>query len=75
MNKFFKSLFIIPLVASALPIAAADTTADSYITSDPFETMVRLGRISENSPIYQMPAGSANGGYITSATTSGNAII
>ena len=48
---------------------------DSYITSDPFETMVRLGRISENSPIYQMPAGSANGGYITSATTSGNAII
>lgn len=74
MNKLLKSLFIIPFVTLALPLTAADTT-DNYITSDPFETMVRLGRISEKSPIYQMPAGSANGGYISSATTSGNAII
>ncbi len=75
MNRFLKSLFLIPFVASTLPMAVAETTPESYITSDPFETMVRLGRISEKSPIYQMPAGSASGGYIATATTSGNAII
>lgn len=75
MNRFLKSLFLIPFVASALPMAAAGTNPESYITSDPFETMVRLGRFSETSPIYQMPAGSASGGYISMATTSGDAII
>ena len=75
MNRFLKSLFLIPFVASTLPMAVAETTPESYITSDPFETMVRLGRISEKSPIYQMPAGSASGGYISMATTSGDAII
>lgn len=74
MNRFLKSLFLIPFVASALPMAA-ETNPESYITSDPFETMVRLGRFSETSPIYQMPAGSASGGYISMATTSGDAII
>ena len=75
MNRFIKRLFIIPLIAAALPMAAAGPSPEDYITSDPFETMVLLGRFSEKSPIYQMPSGSANGGYITSATTSGNAII
>ena len=75
MNRFLKSLFLIPFVASALPMAASGTNPESYITSDPFETMVRLGRFSETSPIYQMPAGSASGGYISMATTSGDAII
>lgn len=75
MNRFLKSLFLIPFVASTLPMAVAETTPESYITSDPFETMVRLGRFSETSPIYQMPAGSASGGYISMATTSGDAII
>lgn len=75
MNRFFKRLFIIPLIASTLPMAAAETSPEDYITDDPFETMVRLGRFSEKSPIYQIPSGAANGGYIASATTSGDAII
>lgn len=50
-------------------------TSDSgYIVDDPFETMVRLGRMSPSSPVYMMPAGSSGSAYITSAVTSGDAV-
>lgn len=48
--------------------------AQKYITENPFETMIRLGSMSDRSPIYQMPAGNAGAAYITTAITSGDAI-
>ena len=75
MNIFFKFLAAATVATMAIPAIAADDSSNDYISSNPFETMIRLGRISEKSPVYQMPAGSANGGYISSATTSGDAVI
>ena len=75
MNIFFKFLAAATVATMTIPAIAADDSSNDYISSNPFETMIRLGRISEKSPIYQMPAGSANGGYISSATTSGDAVI
>lgn len=75
MNIFFKFLAAATVVTMTIPAIAADDSSDDYISSNPFETMIRLGRISEKSPVYQMPAGSASGGYISSATTSGDAVI
>ena len=75
MNIFFKFLAAATVATMTIPAIAADDSSNDYISSNPFETMIRLGRISEKSPIYQMPAGSASGGYISSATTSGDAVI
>ena len=75
MNIFFKFLAAATVATMTIPAIAADDSSNDYISSNPFETMIRLGRISEKSPVYQMPAGSANGGYISSATTSGDAVI
>ena len=74
MNIFFKFLAAATVATMTIPAIAADDSSNDYISSNPFETMIRLGRISEKSPVYQMPAGSANGGYISSATTSGDAV-
>ena len=50
-------------------------TSDSgYIVADPFETMVRLGRMSPSSPLYTMPAGPGGNVYLTSAMTTGDAV-
>lgn len=45
-----------------------------YIVADPFETMIRLGRMTPKSPIYTQPAGSTGSAFLTSAITSGDAI-
>ena len=50
------------------------TGGDGYIVDDPFETMVRLGRMTPESPIYTMPSGSNGQTFVTSAITSGDAV-
>lgn len=50
------------------------TGGDGYIVDDPFETMVRLGRMTPRSPIYAMPSGSNGSTFVTSAITSGDAV-
>ena len=75
MNIFFKFLAAATVASMTLPALAADDSSKDYISSSPFDTLIRLGRISEKSTVYKMPAGSANGGYISSATTSGDAVI
>ncbi len=46
----------------------------TYIVDDPFETMIRLGRMSSPNPIYAQPAGTAGTAYVTNAVTSGDAV-
>ncbi|WP_455586566.1 GEVED domain-containing protein [Bacteroides sp.] len=48
--------------------------AQEYITENPFETMIRLGAMSDKNPIYRMPVGTAGSAYITAAITSGDAV-
>ena len=55
MNIFFKFLAAATVATMTIPAIAADDSSNDYISSNPFETMIRLGRISEKSPVYQMP--------------------
>lgn len=52
-----------------------DGGVDEYISSNPFETMIRLGRMNASNPLYAMPGGSAGNVYVTSAVTSGDAVV
>lgn len=47
---------------------------NEFISENPFETMIRLNRISET-PIYNMPGGSNKNIYFTSAMTTGDAVV
>ncbi len=63
------------VVEEAITIGVLFAERNDYMGDNPFETMIRLGRMTPQSPIYQMPAGSVSGGYIMAATTSGDAVI
>lgn len=52
-----------------------DGGEDEYISSNPFETMIRLGRMNARNPLYTMPGGNAGNVYVTSAVTSGDAVV
>ncbi len=49
--------------------------AGEYIVENPFETMIRLGRMNDSNPIYTMPSGNGGSAYITSAITTGNGVM
>lgn len=68
-----KSIFIFALSVLFFSFSQS-LCAQQYITEDPFETMIRLGAMSDQNPIYQMPAGNAGNAYITTAITSGDAV-
>lgn len=48
---------------------------NEYIVENPFETMIRLGRMNPENPLYTMPSGSAGSTYVTSAITTGNGVM
>lgn len=52
-----------------------DGQYNDYIVENPFETMIRLGRMTESNPIYTMPSGSSGSTYITSAITTGDGVM
>lgn len=70
MKKNIFTLFLFGLFL----LFSQNLCAQQYITENPFETMIRLGAMSDKNPIYQMPAGTAGNTYITAAITSGDAV-
>lgn len=81
MNKLSsKLLFTAGLLISSIINISAETPLKSenindYISENPFETMIRLGRMYSDNPLYQMPNGNTGTCFITTATTTGDAII
>ena len=51
MNIFFKFLAAATVATMTIPAIAADDSSNDYISSNPFETMIRLGRMSEKRKI------------------------
>ena len=48
MNIFFKFLAAATVATMTIPAIAADDSSNDYISSNPFETMIRLGRVKGN---------------------------
>lgn len=47
----------------------------SCISENPFETMIKLGRLNTKKIIYPMPGGSAGSNFVTIATTTGDGVM
>lgn len=63
------------ILKSDVTIVATFISEDiDVIAENPFETMIRLGRMSDT-PIYTMPAGSSGSSFVTSAMTTGDAVV
>lgn len=81
MNKLSsKLLFTAGLLISSIINISAETPLKSenindYISENPFETMIRLGRMYSDNPLYQMPNGNTGTCFITTATTTGDGVI
>lgn len=73
-NKEMKTHSLKILLLLTLGLSTNWLHAQEYVTENQFETMIRLGAISDENPIYQMPAGKAGSAYIVSAITSGDAV-
>lgn len=56
-------------------VAQSSDDIGSYISENPFETMIRLGRLNTKNIIYQMPGGNAGNFFITAATTTGDGVL
>lgn len=70
MNCKAKLIFILSLFLSCTSFASAQ----DFVVSDPFETMIRLGSMKAENALYTMPAGNAGSMYITSAVTTGDGV-
>lgn len=67
-----KGLFM--FLSLCLSLLFTGLRAQEYIAENPFETMIKLGSMNVQNPIYQMPSGQAGSAYIVSAITSGDAV-